>query len=435
MNRKKILIVSSSPVNGNAGNIVYLLYNALSSKELYDVWILSSEDPSSGRYKILTLGHKTPYRMVFTRKLCTFMKRVARKLKRTFVKPKTISKYAFFELDIANERFSSDMVKRSIGFVPDVIIITFNVKFITMKNVSDLCEPSTKVIYYLMDMDPLTGGCHYSWSCNRYEEKCIKCPALVSSKFGGFPSRNQCYRKHYINKLNAQFVCASSGLMDLVSKSYISSSQAKYLLYTSADTDFFRPQDKHEAKKALGIDNDYFTMLFVASSLLDPRKGFETVSSALNKIEQSDFESHPRNWMLLVVAGAIPKDIGVNIDSKHYSNVPFNEMPRFYNASDVYISASNQDSGPWSVNQSILCGTPVIASREGVALDLITDGETGYLFDIGDSEALACMIKKYFDLSVKEKNRMNENCSRLSEEKLSLDRYRDNWINYIESII
>ncbi len=32
-------------------------------------------------------------------------------------------------------------------------------------------------LLYMMDMAPMTGGCHYAWDCEKYKMKCGGCPA------------------------------------------------------------------------------------------------------------------------------------------------------------------------------------------------------------------------------------------------------------------
>jgi glycosyltransferase involved in cell wall biosynthesis len=46
------------------------------------------------------------------------------------------------------------------------------------------------------------------------------------------------------------------------------------------------------------------------------------------------------------------------------------------------------------VNEAILCSCPVVASdRVGAVRDLITPGETGYVYPCGNTDALAALLK------------------------------------------
>lgn len=71
-------------------------------------------------------------------------------------------------------------------------------------------------------------------------------------------------------------------------------------------------------------------------------------------------------------------------------------LPAIYAAADVLVLPSNNRE-TWGLvaNESMACGTPVIASNEaGCVDDLIDDGETGYQYPVGDSYSLAEAVRR-----------------------------------------
>ena len=108
-----------------------------------------------------------------------------------------------------------------------------------------------------------------------------------------------------------------------------------------------------------------------------------------------------------------------------YSNtvlpyVDYKELYMIYNASDIFCSTSLQDAGPTMINQSMMCGTPVVSFKMGVALDLIDEGVTGYLADMLDFKTIANGIQSYFMLKEKERiSKYNESKSNKLEETTS----------------
>ena len=60
-----------------------------------------------------------------------------------------------------------------------------------------------------------------------------------------------------------------------------------------------------------------------------------------------------------------------------------------YQAADVYLCPTIADAGPLMIPESLLCGTPVVAFDVGYAVDLIRDGETGYVVRSRDPADLA----------------------------------------------
>lgn len=68
------------------------------------------------------------------------------------------------------------------------------------------------------------------------------------------------------------------------------------------------------------------------------------------------------------------------------------EIPRYYHALDLYVSPSRDEGGPAGVLESMASGVPVIATRVGMAPDLIQHGMNGFLVDVEDVDGLvACM--------------------------------------------
>jgi glycosyltransferase involved in cell wall biosynthesis len=66
-----------------------------------------------------------------------------------------------------------------------------------------------------------------------------------------------------------------------------------------------------------------------------------------------------------------------------------------YKAADLMVIPSRYEPFGLVVNEAMLCGCPVIASdRVGAVRDLITHGETGYVYPQGDVEALAKTIQQ-----------------------------------------
>jgi glycosyltransferase involved in cell wall biosynthesis len=62
---------------------------------------------------------------------------------------------------------------------------------------------------------------------------------------------------------------------------------------------------------------------------------------------------------------------------------------------DVFVLPSVNE--PWGlvVNEVMCAGVPVLSTREiGAAADLVIDGQTGFTFDAGDTDALAQLLRK-----------------------------------------
>lgn len=69
-----------------------------------------------------------------------------------------------------------------------------------------------------------------------------------------------------------------------------------------------------------------------------------------------------------------------------------------YQATDVYINTSIEDSGPMMVSEALACGTPVVGFDTGVVTNMVVDDYNGYKIPMKDSQKLAEGIQKIFEL-------------------------------------
>jgi glycosyltransferase involved in cell wall biosynthesis len=70
------------------------------------------------------------------------------------------------------------------------------------------------------------------------------------------------------------------------------------------------------------------------------------------------------------------------------------QLPALYKAADLMVIPSRYEPFGLVVNESMLCGCAVVASdRVGAVRDLITPGQTGYVYPCDDINALAALMK------------------------------------------
>lgn len=75
------------------------------------------------------------------------------------------------------------------------------------------------------------------------------------------------------------------------------------------------------------------------------------------------------------------------------------ELPACYVAADVQVLPSDNETWGLVVNEGMACGLPVIVSDAvGCAPDLIEEAKTGFVFPLGDVEALAGCVEKLAEL-------------------------------------
>jgi glycosyltransferase involved in cell wall biosynthesis len=67
----------------------------------------------------------------------------------------------------------------------------------------------------------------------------------------------------------------------------------------------------------------------------------------------------------------------------------YEDIGSLYAALDAYVVPARQEGGPKGVLESMAAGVPLVSTRVGQAVDLVRDGENGWLVDVEDVGALA----------------------------------------------
>jgi glycosyltransferase involved in cell wall biosynthesis len=153
----------------------------------------------------------------------------------------------------------------------------------------------------------------------------------------------------------------------------------------------FRPADKGEARRRLGVPQSGPLALFVGN--LVPVKGIETALKALATL--------PHVTMLIVGQGPLePKlrlmaqDLGAGEQVIWAGPQDHEHVPGFMAACDVLLLPSLSEGEPNVVLEALACGRPVVASDVGGVGRLIQSGRQGLLVPPGEPQPLADAIAR-----------------------------------------
>lgn len=167
------------------------------------------------------------------------------------------------------------------------------------------------------------------------------------------------------------------------------------------DTSLFRPMNRLESQRALGLDNRP-RLIFVGR--LDPIKGLDTLLRAMALLKNKRLR---RPLPSLMVVGGPPwenpleppqeilemsrqvRSLGIQ-DLVHFLGPkPQKSLPLYYSASMACVLPSRYESFGMAALEAMACGIPVVASRVGGLSYTVLDGRTGVLVPEGNSELLA----------------------------------------------
>jgi glycosyltransferase involved in cell wall biosynthesis len=327
--------------------------------------------------------------------------------------------YSFFQLDEKNQTYRTRRILDAAGMKPDMIIILFAKGFINTKNIYEMQKYTGAKIFWLMfDMAPFTGGCHYSWECNGYQVNCGSCPGLYSSDPLDISHKNLQFKKDFLDKVNIHILAGSEWQYQQASKSTVFKNKPIHKLLLPINPSVFKPVDKAKLRQGLKVDPNKKVIFFGAVGLSETRKGMQYLIESLIKLKELILKSDSglRDKILLLIAGRGFDTIAGSLpfESQYLGYLDNNYgIASAFQAAEVFLCPSIEDSGPMMINQSIMCGTPVVSFEMGVSLDLVISGETGYRARLKDSSDMALGIFNILNLNATDYEKLSVQCRNL----------------------
>ena len=161
------------------------------------------------------------------------------------------------------------------------------------------------------------------------------------------------------------------------------------------DTDSFKPpsDDKTTLRRELGLPEIGELVFF--SSRVAPEKDAETLLAAASQLKAAGRDL----WLLHLSGGH--EEFRLAADNEGVSDRviardavhPVNDLPAYYQVSDVCVQASREEGLGFSPLEALACEVPVVAAAAGGLTQTIRDGETGWSYPVGDSQCLADSIE------------------------------------------
>ncbi|WP_197454262.1 glycosyltransferase [Stieleria varia] len=275
----------------------------------------------------------------------------------------------------------------------DIIHLHWVTKLIDYESFFASIPPAMPIVWTLHDMNPLTGGCHFSAGCRRFTEGCGQCPQLAESDRGPQDWSRQYFeiKLGLLKRLNLHVVAPSRWLIGQAAESPIFRQAKSFhrIPYGLSDEVHAAATDRAAAREQLGIDPDAFVFCFGAADLDNQRKGARFLIAALQKLSQQGWpQSAGRKVQGLVFGGGQFPDSNIPIRSLGYLQGTAARM-QVYNASDVFIVPSTEDNLPLTAMEAMAGGTAMLGFDVSGIPDLVIDGQTGRLAKLADADDLA----------------------------------------------
>lgn len=327
---------------------------------------------------------------------------VLHKLTRLVVKP-VAWHWSTFDYDISKIKEVNDA---------DVIYIHWVNDFLSYNAIDYLLKTKKRVIWYMHDMWPITGGCHYSFECIGYENGCCCCPQMKAMKFLAHKQLQKKIRE-WSNYQNFYLAAPSKWLCECIKKSALFKSNKVVCCPNVINPKAFKPRNKQLVRNQLGLPINKKLILFSAMGVKNPYKGTEYLIKALEEIKSPDYE-------FLVLGKAVKEDFPVSIQKRiHVIGFVSNqdEMSMLYSAADLLVITSMADNFPNVVIEGMSCGLPVVGFATGGIKDQIKHQWNGYIVEPKDVDGIITGIDwvttkaDYEQLSRNARQYVLDNCS------------------------
>lgn len=206
--------------------------------------------------------------------------------------------------------------------------------------------------------------------------------------------------------------------------------QKQYAIPNFVNTEMFCPGNKNQARLSLGLPLNKIITICVAAIKTQHKRVDVLIDEYARSI-------HKQEGILLIL-GSRETDtddiiqygkriLGENVIFK--IGVSRTEIPRYYQAADIFALASLHEMMPIAMLEAIATGLPIACNNTPV-MSWIT-GEAGYLNDISQKEALTHQLDRFIDpelrkrCSLKARERAIEYFSSINVVNRMIDMYKD----------
>lgn len=249
------------------------------------------------------------------------------------------------------------------------------------------------IVWSLHDMNPLTGGCHYSSGCTRFEQSCGTCPQIVTANRNDVSAVSFHAKQRALRNKKITVVSPNQWLNDLAARSKVWPEKTRFeVIPLGVDINNFHPLEKQTARRALGIKHDSVLIGFGAEDTDNLRKGFDLLLQALTRLNSIPDCANTIECIVFG-SGSVPMDQANLPPIHHLGYLEGKEkLTQFFSACDLFVVPSREDNSPQTGLEAMACGTPVIGFDVGGIPEYIIREKTGLVARAQDSADLTAKM-------------------------------------------
>lgn len=243
----------------------------------------------------------------------------------------------------------------------DIIHLHWISGFINYESFFTRC--SKPIVWTLHDLNPLLGVFHFEKDEMNFREQ-YKTEDETAKRV----------KRVAYKKLSSSVVLAgpSNWMKEHIGDSNLFNSPEILNIPYGIDHQQYRPIDKVALRIVLGLPTDKTFFLFIADYVTNQRKGYHDLEQIIG-----EFDGHEIVFLVIGSGSEKKKDtdhvkfLGKIADSRL--------LVQYYGCADYLLFLSREDNLPNTILEAMASGTPVIGYPVGGSVDLIKEGETGFL--------------------------------------------------------
>lgn len=223
------------------------------------------------------------------------------------------------------------------------------------------------LVWGLDDMNPFTGGCHYSGNCNGFESNCGSCPA-ARLPFRGLVEKNLDRKLNFARQHQPKYVAPTDWMKTEFQKSSIGSVMSCKKILNPLQSRFF------EQSGSIDSTSGNLRVLIVAANLDDPTKGIWDIKDTLNRVLA-------KGKTELTLIGRYSSRLAKSIPGGSFvGSVDSQSVMQKLREHDLLLVPSLFENAGTVVAEAASQGVPALARGVGGMPEMTNYGNTGYLF-------------------------------------------------------
>lgn len=374
----KVVHINTYDGNGGAGRACLRLNNALLAENIDSKVIVHYK---FGKNAAILSFNLNAVQKAYTAAMIIFERILAKRL----LKPAKRTPFSF-------TWFGRSVINHPDVKAADVIHLHWvNHSFLNPQHLAELQKLNKPIVWTFHDSNAFTGGCHVRYTCDHFVRQCGHCPLL--KKAGPDDASHKIWQQKHdaYRQLNFNVIAPSAWMLASVLRSSLMHDKPALQIPNTLETAIFKPANRVEAKRQLGLPEDKFIFLTgFMPSRKDLHKGTSYLLESLELLKER-LGLNADQVELVVFGNRNAKDVPdfsfqtsflgtINDDAK---------LAMCYAAADAFLIPSLEDNLPYTVMESLSCGTPVVAFTTGGIPDMVTHELNGYLAEYRSSASFA----------------------------------------------